>query len=145
MPVSRDPEDYSVRGECLTASWLSVSGILNVGTRLSHPIGHQIGAFWDVPHGVTSCIALPGVMRHLASATEAAQCRIASIFGVATPPEAADALEQFIAELGVPTRLRETSAVRGEIPVVAAAVRDELAGMGSDHGDAVEALLEQMW
>jgi len=145
LPASRDPENDSVRGDCLTASWLSVSGILNVGTRLSHPIGHQIGAFWDVPHGVTSCIALPGVMRHLAPVTEDAQRRIASIFGVATPSEAADALEKFIAGLGVPTRLRETSAVRGEIPVVAGAVRDELAGMGADHGDAVEELLEQMW
>ena len=68
-----------------------------MGTRLSHPIGHQVGSFWRVPHGVTSCIALPTVMRHLAPATQDAQRRIAEIFGVPTPAAAADALERFIA------------------------------------------------
>ena len=145
LPVSRDPGDEVARADCFMGSWLSVSGILNVGTRLSHPIGHQLGAFWGVPHGVTSCIALPAVMRHLAPVTEGAQRRIASILGVETPSEAADSLQAFISDLGVPTRLRETSAAREELPVVAAAIRDELASTGSDHGDAVEALLEQMW
>jgi len=145
LPVSRDPREEAARADCFMASWLSVSGILNVGTRLSHPIGHQMGAFWGVPHGVTSCIALPAVMRHLAPVTEGAQRRIAAILGVATPAEAADALEQFISSLGVPTRLRETSATREDLPAVAAAIREERAATGSEHGDAVEALLEQMW
>lgn len=145
LPQSRDPGDYSARTDCLLGAWFSISGILNVGTRLSHPIGHQVGSFWNVPHGVTSCIALPTVMRHLAPVTGDAQQRIATIFGVATPAEAAAALERFISELGVPTRLRDTDAVREEIPLVAAAVRDELAQMGSEEGDAVQELLERMW
>jgi alcohol dehydrogenase class IV len=145
LPESRDPDASEVRADCLLGSWLSVSGILNVGTRLSHPLGHQIGSFWNVPHGVTSCIALPGVMRFLASRSQPAQQRIASIFGVATPAQAADALERFIADLGVPTRLRDVGAVRNEIPQVAQAARDELAHLGGDDLDAVEALLESMW
>jgi alcohol dehydrogenase class IV len=145
LPLSRDPGDYPARSQCLLGSWFSISGILNVGTRLSHPIGHQVGSFWNVPHGVTSCIALPTVMRYLAPSSQDAQQRIAEIFGVATPAEAADALERFIAELGVPTRLRDTEAVREELPLVAQAVRDELAQTGSADGDAVHELLEQMW
>jgi alcohol dehydrogenase class IV len=145
LPQSRDPSDYAARTDCLLGAWFSISGIINVGTRLSHPIGHQVGSFWNVPHGVTSCIALPTVMRHLAPASVDAQQRIAAIFGVATPAEAADTLERFIAALGVPTRLRDTDAVRDEIPLVARAVRDELAHMGSEEGAVVQDLLEQMW
>jgi maleylacetate reductase len=145
LPASRDPANLRAREACLRASWFSVSGIMNVGTRLSHPIGHQVGSFWDVPHGVTSCIALPAVMRHLAPVTQDAQRRIAEIVGVPTPAAAAEALEQFIAALDVPTRLRETGAVRAELPLVAEAVREELAGGGAEPGDALEGLLEQMW
>jgi len=145
LPESRDPDASEVRADCMLGSWLSISGILNVGTRLSHPLGHQIGSFWNVPHGVTSCIALPAVMRFLADRTQPAQQRIADIFGVATPAKAADALERFIADLGVPTRLRDAGAVRDEIPQVAQAARDELASLGSDDLDAVQTLLESMW
>ena len=145
LPQSRDPDALLAREKCFQGSWFSISGILNVGTRLSHPMGHQIGSFWNVPHGVTSCIALPGVMRFLADRTAPAQQRIAEIFGVSTPAQAADALERFIADLGVPTRLRDVGAVRDEIPIVAQAVRDELAHTGGDDGDAVQSLLEEMW
>lgn len=145
LPDSRDSEALDARQDCLLGAWLSISGITNVGTRLSHPLGHQIGAYWNVPHGVTSCVALPTVMRFLAPKTAAAQERIAGIFGVATAAEAADVLERFIADLGVPTRLRDTDAVREEIPRVAEAVRDELVHMGSDDGDSAEELLERMW
>jgi alcohol dehydrogenase class IV len=145
LPESRDPDALAAREACLLGSWLSISGILNVGTRLSHPLGHQIGSFWNVPHGVTSCIALPGVMRFLAEKTTPAQLRIAQVFGVASPAQAADALERFIADLGVPTRLRDAGAVREEIPQVAQAVRDELSHLGGGDLDAVEGLLESMW
>ena len=145
LPESRDPDSLEARTDCQLGAWLSISGMMNVGTRLSHPLGHQIGAFWNVPHGVTSCITLPHVMRHLAPQTQAAQQRIARIFGVATPEEAAVALEEFIAALGVPTRLRETAARREELGQVAQSVRDELAHFGAAGADEVEALLEAMW
>jgi alcohol dehydrogenase len=145
LPESRDPDALAAREDCLLGSWLSISGILNVGTRLSHPLGHQIGSFWNVPHGVTSCIALPGVMRFLAAKTAPAQQHIAEIFGVSTPAQAADALERFIADLGVPTRLRDAGAVREEIPKVAQAVCDELTHLGGDDQDAVAGLFESMW
>ena len=54
-------------------------------------------------------------------------------------------IERFIAALDVPTRLRETGAVRAELPLVAEAVREELAGSGAEPGEALEGLLEQMW
>ena len=137
---------------------MSISGIMNAGVRLSHPLGHQIGAYWGVPHGVTSCVTLPAVMRLLASQTETQQLKIADALGVpaigrepqAVLADAADRLEHFIASLGVPTRLRDTAARRDEIPAVAKAASIELAVMGGledfEAGEAsVVKLLESLW
>ena len=70
LPASlAEPGNLEARGECQIAAWMSIFGITSVGVRLSHILGHQIGARWDVPHGVTSCITIPHCMRFLAPQT----------------------------------------------------------------------------
>ncbi len=158
LPESRDPNATDARDQCQLGAWLSISGAINTGFRLSHPLGHQIGAHWDIPHGVTSCIVLPAVMRRLASRTLPAQRRIAEALGVRTEgheavtvaAEAADRLEAFIASLGVPTRLAQAGAKREELGEVARAVYEELtrAARGGppelDPGELAE-LLDSVW
>ena len=70
----------------------------------------------------------------LAPQTERAQRDIARVFGVETPAEAADALESFIASLGVPMRLRDTESRCEDIPEVAEAVRDKIRRYREDPG-----------
>jgi alcohol dehydrogenase len=78
-------------------------------------LGKRIGARHDIPHGVTSCLLLPHVMRYLAPRTSSAQALIASALGVDTremPVEqaaslAADAVYDLIAALGQPQHLGE--------------------------------------
>ncbi len=154
LPASRDAADLTARGECQLAAWMSIAGMISVRPRLSHPLGHQIGARWGVPHGVTSCVVLPAVMRHLAPATLDAQVRIAAALGVdphrrpaeAVAAAAADRLAAFIASLGLPTRLRDTAAVHTELPAVAHAVAEELRDLGElGAAPTLLALLETMW
>ena len=151
---SADPENIAARTECMLAAWMSIFGVRNVGMRLSHPLGHQIGARWNVPHGVTSCIVLPEVMRFLAPSTADAQSRIAEAFGNGATDSgqdsAADAVEAMIRSLDVPTKLSETGAVREELPDVARAVSHELStGRSPDAATATEelllGLLERVW
>ena len=59
LPRSKkDPEDLDVRGELQIAAWLSYFAPLNTPMGLSHSLGRRIGASYNVPHGVTSCITL---------------------------------------------------------------------------------------
>ncbi len=52
------------RLDCQTGSWLSMGGLAaGVPMGASHGIGYVLGAVFDVPHGHTSCIMLPSVMR----------------------------------------------------------------------------------
>jgi len=72
----------------------------------SHGIGYVLGAAYGVPHGYTSCVMLPSVMRWNKSANGERQALVANVMG--HPGEdAADVLDRFIRGLGMPRSLGE--------------------------------------
>lgn len=107
--------DLRLRERCQIAAWLAIIHLKNVSTGLSHGLGHQLGARFGVPHGVTSCILLPPVMAFNRPVTADRQARLAEAMGVSmsglTEDEAAEAAElqlrSMLADMGVPTRLRD--------------------------------------
>jgi len=60
------PNDVGVRSENQLAAWFSFTLPGASAGGLSHVMGKQIGARHGIPHGVTSCLLLPHVMRYLA-------------------------------------------------------------------------------
>jgi maleylacetate reductase len=56
--TKEEPQDIEVRLELQIAAWLSYFGPFNTPMGLSHRLGRRIGASYEVPHGVTSCITL---------------------------------------------------------------------------------------
>jgi len=60
------PDDAGVRTENQLAAWFSFTLPGASASGLSHTMGKQIGARHGIPHGVTSCLLLPHVMRYLA-------------------------------------------------------------------------------
>jgi maleylacetate reductase len=60
------PEDVGPRTENQLAAWFSFTLPGASAAGLSHTMGKQIGARHGIPHGVTSCLLLPHVMRYLA-------------------------------------------------------------------------------
>jgi maleylacetate reductase len=59
------PGDIGVRTENQLAAWFSFTLPGASAAGLSHTMGKQIGARHGIPHGVTSCLLLPHVMRYL--------------------------------------------------------------------------------
>lgn len=156
LPLSvKEPDNVEARGECQVAAWLSIFGLGNVGVRLSHIFGHQIGARWDVPHGVTSCITIPHCMRFLAPQTLPQQAKIAEAFGIqangrsaeAVAAEAAEVVDAFIDGFDVPRRLRDVGAKEDELSIVAQAVIEESSLWHKQQGaeEAMLGLLTSMW
>lgn len=152
LPISLDadaPTRLEAIDQCQVAAWMSIFGINNCGSCLSHSVGHQIGAYWNIPHGETSCIAIPECLRFQAKDTLSAHRKIASSIGIAVDDsrdeqiakDVADRIESFIHSLPVVTQLRDTSANQGEIREVAAAVASE-SGLETD---ALAELLKKMW
>ena len=62
--------------------WLSIgAGTSGVGVGASHGIGHVLGAACHVPHGHTSCVMLPSVLRWNLPANAERQKRVSEAFG----------------------------------------------------------------
>ncbi len=94
--------DMAARLDCQTGSWLSMAGIAaGVPMGASHGIGYVLGAVFDVPHGHTSCIMLPSVMRWNKPANADRQALIATAMGH-SGQDAGDVLDQFIRGLDMP-------------------------------------------
>lgn len=107
--VKADPTDLDARLDCQIGTWLSM-GALSSGVPMgaSHGIGYVLGAVFDVPHGHTSCIMLPAVMRWNKSANRDRQALVAAAMG--HPGEdAGDVLDALIRVLGMPRSLREVN------------------------------------
>jgi maleylacetate reductase len=103
--VKADPSDLQARLDCQLGSWLSMAPLASgVPMGASHGIGYVLGAVFDVPHGHTSCIMLPAVMRWNRSVNAERQALVAAAMG--HPGEdAAAVLDAFIAGLGMPRSL----------------------------------------
>jgi alcohol dehydrogenase len=144
------PDALARRGHCQVAAWLSIYGYPHVPTGLSHALGHQMGAFWGLPHGVTSCITLPPVVRHVGRTAPAALAEVAQAFGL--PGDAPDVGEQIagriaalVAQLGLPARLRDAGVDKAQLPPLVAATVHELQGRGLTTEDEIRSLLLACW
>jgi alcohol dehydrogenase class IV len=119
LPRTRNaPADLAARLSCQQASWLAASTIARVNYGASHGIGHALGAAADVPHGYTSCVMLPHVMRRNETATRDKQRMIAEALG-RPGVAAADAVAGLIAALGLPATLRAVGVQREQLPAIA--------------------------
>ena len=80
--VKADPRDLDARMDCQIGTWLSVGPLASgVPMGASHGIGYVLGAAYGVPHGYTSCVMLPSVMRWNKSANGERQALVASAMG----------------------------------------------------------------
>ncbi len=110
-----ESEDLSARTQCQMGAWASVFGGFGNGAGLSHALGQHLGARWNIPNGVTSCLTQPYVMRFLAPATLDRQSLIAEAMEInirrMSPKRAAEAaatsVERLIERLEQRRRLRE--------------------------------------
>ena len=105
--VRENPGDLDARMDCQIGTWLSM-GPLSAGVPMgaSHGIGYVLGAVYNVPHGYTSCVMLPSVMRWNKPDNAERQELVSAAMG--HPGEdAAEVLDWFIRDLGMPRSLHE--------------------------------------
>jgi maleylacetate reductase len=105
--VKADESDMAARLDCLMGMWLSVVGSqAGVDKGASHAIGHILGGTAGVPHGYTSCVMLPYVMRWNKPVNAERQAVVSEALG-RPGIDAGDALHELISGLGLPRTLKE--------------------------------------
>lgn len=127
--IIADPDNDFARGELMWDSAMAENGLLKLGKLTDfqcHMIEHAVGAYTDCNHGQGLAILHPTFYRHLLEAGTAKLARMAQeVWGVKSDVEGVtyknadatelrviaakgiDALENFIKEIGLPTRWSE--------------------------------------
>jgi maleylacetate reductase len=117
--VKSDPANLEARLDCQLGAWLSMVGSqTGVSKGASHGIGHVLGGSVGVPHGYTSCIMLPHVLRFNDPVNADKQARVSDALGHPGVP-AGDMVGALIADLGLPTRLRDVGVRKDQLDLIA--------------------------
>ncbi len=120
LPRSRrHPDSLEGREQCQIGMWLSMaSREAGVPMGASHAIGHVLGGSCGVPHGYTSCVMLPAVLRYNAPVNAGQQRLVSEALG--RPGEdAAAVVADLIAALGLPRTLADVGVTRADFARVA--------------------------
>jgi alcohol dehydrogenase class IV len=149
LPFTRtNAHDLEHRLGCQQAAWLAASTIARLSYGASHGIGHALGAATGMPHGYTSCVMLPHVLRYNEPSTARKQKLVSEALGNSAVP-ACEAIARLISSLELPTRLRDAGVQREQLPAVAEASMKNIWVRNNPHpirsSDDVMRLLEAAW
>jgi alcohol dehydrogenase class IV len=120
-----NPENLEAASSMALGSMLAGLVVSNTGTGNDHALARAIGGLCDVAHGVATAMLLPHVMSFNASARPERYVEIAKAIGVqgqGSPRDVAaraiDEVRQLLADLDLPTRLRDIGVVQERLPEV---------------------------
>jgi alcohol dehydrogenase class IV len=133
LPKCKDDpknEDYISKLQLAAFSSLYPLGTnVKGGIGLSHTIGYALGSPYGIPHGITSCISLAGVVRLKASNPAEAEQIARALPFTGTGPRSGDdkedalkvgdAIEELVNGLGLGTRLSEYGVGEDQIAKIA--------------------------
>ncbi len=123
-----DINDMQARSNLMWDSAMAENGILKCG-RLTdfqaHQIEHQLGAYTDCNHGQGLAVIHPAYYRHILKDAPEKFARMAKVvFDQDTAEAGVDALENFIKECGLPTKMSQLHSTVEITPEVLRKVAD---------------------
>jgi maleylacetate reductase len=147
--VKGDPTDLDARLNCQLGSWMSIMGAHNgIPMGASHGIGHVLGGTAGVPHGYTSCVMLPHVLRFNEPVNAERQKWVSEALG-RPGDRAGDAVAALIGGLGLPGTLRDVGVKTEQLDAIASgSMHDRWVHTNPrkiDGPPAVRALLDAAW
>lgn len=97
------------------SQYIAGMGFSNVGLGIVHSMAHQLGATYDVAHGIACSLFLPYILKYNGQACPERYRAMATVFGLETEGKSdkqcvdlvVDAVRNLEKRLGVPTKLTE--------------------------------------
>jgi len=142
--TKEDPHDLDARLSSQQAVWLATQGLFRVPMGASHGISYLLGSVGGAPHGYTSCVTLPAVLRWNEPVNRDLQRELAEAIG--NPARSvADSLSELLDELGLPRKLSDIGITPEMIPlIVKYALQSPIVGANprpiKTEGDVMEIL-----
>ncbi|TLX46301.1 L-threonine dehydrogenase [Pseudoalteromonas phenolica] len=119
-------ESIEAREQMAYAQFMAGMAFNNASLGYVHAMAHQLGGFYDLPHGVCNAILLPHVQRFNAKACPERLTDVAKAMGVDVSAltveqgaEAAiDAIVKLAADVGIPSGIEQLGAKADDIPTL---------------------------
>lgn len=128
LPIAvKNGKDLHAREQMAEAQFMAGMAFNNASLGYVHAMAHQLGGFYDLPHGVCNAILLPHVQRFNAKVSAERLCDVAQAMGLnidgMSAEQGAEAAIQAIVELsasiGIPTGIEQLGAKLEDIPTLA--------------------------
>ncbi|MDO7787835.1 iron-containing alcohol dehydrogenase [Desulforamulus aquiferis] len=128
LEAYKDGNNIEAREGMVYAQFLAGIAFNNAGLGYVHAMAHQLGGFYDLPHGLCNAVLLPAVMRFNLPVVAKKYARVARAVGIdtggLTDEQSAELLiekiEQLNKELSIPLKLSELRGFNaGDIPQLA--------------------------
>ena len=145
-----DGQDIEAREMMAYAEFLAGMSFNNASLGYVHAMAHQLGGFYDLPHGVCNAVLLPYVQEFNMSVAESRLKKVASVMGIdvsnMTDKEGAMAcivlIKTLSKSIGIPAGLKELGVKREDFDILAANALNDACGLTNPrkatHEDVVE-------
>lgn len=132
-----DGQDVTAREAMAYAQFLAGMAFNNASLGYVHAMAHQLGGFYNLPHGVCNAVLLPHVEAFNAAVVPGRLADVAAAMGVAVAgaPAAENAarclaaIRELSAAIGIPAGLRELGVKPEDIPTLAANALKDACGL----------------
>lgn len=118
-----DPKNKEAREQMAYAQFMAGMAFNNASLGYVHAMAHQLGGFYDLPHGVCNALLLPHVERFNQQAAKARLDEIGAILGKNNPDLAGldviDAITKLAGIVGIPKSLKELGVKEEDFDVLA--------------------------
>jgi alcohol dehydrogenase len=136
-PAVANGQDMEARDKMCFAQYLAGMAFNNASLGHVHAMAHQLGGFYDLPHGVCNAILLPHVERYNLIAKMDRFVNIAKAMGEQvdhlSKRDAADralaAIEKLSSDIGIPKGLAELGVKEKDIPTMTANAQADACGL----------------
>ena len=115
------------RAAMLLGACLAGQAFANAPVAAVHALAYPLGGHYHIPHGLSNSLVLPSVLSYNMPAAETLYAELAEIIVPAATGSAAaraaalvEALQQLIADVGLPATLAEAGVPAAELPMLAA-------------------------
>jgi alcohol dehydrogenase len=119
---NREAREAMLLGACLAGQ-----AFANAPVAAVHALAYPLGGHYHIPHGLSNSLVLPSVLAHNMPAAETLYAELAEIIAPAATGSAAaraaalvEALQQLIADVGLPATLAEAGVPAADLPMLAA-------------------------
>lgn len=130
-------DDMAARENMAYAQFLAGMAFNNASLGYVHAMAHQLGGFYDLPHGVCNAVLLPHVEEFNASVSAARLRDIAQAMGEKVDGLSAEegakvaiaAIRRLSKDIGIPAGLEALGAKTSDIPTLAANAMQDACGL----------------